>query len=554
MSEKAKKLPDFKKDKYGKTLQYEGNRNIKQAGAILNFTAEHILELQKCRDDIVYFAENYFHIVSLDEGLIKIELRDYQKEMLENFQNNRFNIVLASRQSGKSTVYEVYLTHYLLFNDHKTAALLANKAKTAFGLMARVRKAYENLPKWLQQGVVEWNKGSVTLENGSTLTCDSTSSSGIRSMSVNLLILDELAFVPKNVWDDFYSSVYPTISSGQTTQVIIVSTPKGKNHFYKFWYQANLPEGEEGKNSYHPMRVDWWQVPGRDEKWAKETRANIGDKKFDQEFGNSFLGSSNTLVNAAQLESMVFQPRKKELYIYDLLGEHGHKLNIYEEPRKGRMYSLGIDQSKISEEISGDAVSISILDITEIPFKQVATFHADQDFSYLETPEVAYHLGTYYNNAYIFCENNEIGQQCVDSLYIDWEYENIFFEKGNLPGFRTTKKTKRIGCANLGAFVNNGSLVINDFETISQLSTFVKVKNTYKADDGYYDDAVLATMAAMFFLQTPQYNHFEDRKKFLENLFDRKVRMEEQNLAVEDDTPPFGFSGALLDEGEERIF
>lgn len=531
---------------------------IKPAHAQLPYTAEHIIELEKCRDDIVYFAENYFYIVTLDEGLVKIQLRDYQKDMLKNFMEDRFNIVLASRQSGKSTVYEVFLTHYILFNDHKTAAILANKAQTAFGLMARVRKAYENLPKWLQQGVVEWNKGQLTLENGSELICSSTSASAVRSMSINVLILDELAFVPKNVWDEFFSSVYPTISASKTSKIIMVSTPKGKNHFYKYWYQANLEEGDEGKNDFRPYRVDWWQVPGRDEKWEKETRGNMGDKKFEQEFNNSFIGSSNTLISMTALERMTIAKEMRDLPIHDQLDiSHRDKLLIYEKPRKGRMYSLGVDTSKLSEEISGDAISIHVVDITTIPFKQVATFYAEQDFSYLETPEVLFVLGNYYNQGFAFIENNEIGQSIADNLWMDYEYENIFFEKGRLPGFRTTKKTKRLGWVNLRAFIENNKLEVNDFETISQLSTFVKVNKTYKADDGYADDAVLGLIASLFFLQSPQYNHFDDRKKFLKELFEKKMAMDGEKSAiqaVQDDVMPFGFSGNDLDDPDLSVF
>jgi hypothetical protein len=557
MSKIAPNVPDIHHDKNGKLLSFEGNRLIKPAHAQLEYTAEHIIELEKCRDDIVYFAENYFHIVNLDEGLIKIKLRDYQIELLHNFQANRFNIVLASRQSGKSTVYEVYLTHYILFNDYKSAALLANKAKTAYGLMARVRKAYENLPKWLQQGVVSWNAGTLELENGSQLTCDSTSSSAARSMSINLLVLDELAFVPKNVWDEFYSSVYPTISSSKTSQIIMVSTPKGKNHFYKFWEEANRPDDDEAANSFVPVRVDWWQVPDRDEKWEKMTRRNIGDKKFEQEFNNSFIGSSNTLISMTALERMVFQRRIPDLFIYEQMPNHRDKLQIYHEPVKGRLYSLGVDTSKLSEEISGDAISIQVLDITTVPFKQVAHFYADEDFSYLETPEIAWLLGNYYNGAYAFIENNEIGQQIADALFMDYEYENVFFEKGRLPGFRTTKKTKRIGCTNMRAFLENNKLEINDFETISQLSTFVKVNKTYKADDGYDDDAVLGLMASLFFLQSPQYNHLDDRKKFLAALFDRKEAMDGELKGkdpVEEEVMPFGYTGNDLDDPDMKVF
>ena len=550
-------IDDFSHDMNGRFMQYDGNPKLKPSNCNLPFTADHVLELERCKNDIEYFAEKYFHIVNLDEGLIKIQLRDYQQKILYNFINHRHNIVLASRQCGKSTMYEIYLVHYMLFQDHKSAVILANKAQTAISLMGRVREAYQNLPKWLQQGVVEWSKTAMVLENGCSITVSSTSSSAVRGMSVNLLILDELAFVPRNIWDSFFASVYPTISSAKTTKIIMVSTPNGKNHFYKLWSDA---EDKLSNSTFHPTKVFWHQVPDRDEEWAKETRGNIGDARFEQEFNISFLGSSHTLITPAALEGLAMSRpiSKEEHMLYAKLGNNQHHFKLYDSVKPNHIYSIGVDTSKLSEEIQSDACSVQVIDITTLPFKQVAHFYADRDFSYYELPEVVDTVGSYFNHGTVFVENNEIGQSVADDLWVHYEYESVYFEKGNLPGFRTTKKTKRKGCTDLRTFIENGKLEIVDYETISQLSTFVKKGPTYKAEDSYYDDAVMALIASLHFLQTRQFNHFDDMKKLVAELIKKKdglgIDAEVIKEEIEEDVPAFGSFGESLDNPGETVF
>ena len=241
---------------------YLGNPNLKKANTPIEFTQEQVLEFMKCKDDPVYFANNYIKIVSLDEGLTQFHPYHFQEKLINNFHENRFNICnfLMPRQTGKSTTVVSYLLHYAVFNDSVNIGILANKAATARELLSRLQTAYENLPKWMQQGIISWNKGSLELENGSKILAASTSASAVRGMSFNILFLDEFAFVPNHVADSFFASVYPTITSGKNTKVIIVSTPHGMNHFYRMWHDA-----EKSKNEYVPTDVHWSEVPGRDE-------------------------------------------------------------------------------------------------------------------------------------------------------------------------------------------------------------------------------------------------------------------------------------------------
>ena len=258
---------------------YLGNPNLKKANVSQKFTKRQIAEFLKCADDPVYFIQKYIKIVSLDEGIIPFKMYDFQESMVESFHAERFNIAKLPRQSGKSTIVTAYLLWYVLFNDNVNVAILANKAATAREMLGRLQLSYENLPKWLQQGILGWNKGSLELENGSKILAASTSASAVRGMSFNVIFLDEFAFVPNHIADQFFSSVYPTISSGKNTKVIIISTPHGMNMFYKLWHDA-----ERGQNEYVPTEVHWSQVPGRDEVWKEQTIKNTSEAQFKVEF------------------------------------------------------------------------------------------------------------------------------------------------------------------------------------------------------------------------------------------------------------------------------
>lgn len=488
-------LPDFTHDIYGKELSFNGNTNLKSAGTQLAYTKEHVEEYMKCAKDWKYFAETYYKILSLKDGMITPTLRDYQVQMIDNYVNKRFNIVLATRQAGKSTSFEIFVCWLILFHKDQRVGILANKAEQSRDILRKIKEAFELLPMWLKQGVKTWNVGSVRLQNGSMVIASSTSSTAIRGRSISTLIIDERAFIPQNLWDNFLSSVYPTISSSDKSRVIYVSTFNGLNHFYRDWCDA-----EEGKSEFTPIRVDWWEVPGRDEQWKEETLANIGQVKFNQEYGNQALGSITTLIeptivasikHASGIDSGVFRKLNDRIRQY---------LTVYEEPKMGHHYVVGVDSAKMTEDNAGDALGMQVLDITTFPIRQVATFYAKEGISYLSAPEIICELGNYYKQAILFIENNEIGQEVANICHFDLEYENVYFEKGNLPGFRTTKKTKRLGCTNLKLLVENFKLVLNDFDTIAQLTTFVKKKTSYEAEKGYQDDLVMSLIAALFFL------------------------------------------------------
>ena len=280
---------------------YLGNPLLKKANVNIQFTPDQVKEFIKCKEDPVYFANNYIKIVSVDEGLVPFNIYPFQEKLIKNFHNHRFNICKMPRQSGKSTTVVSYLLHYVVFNDNVNVGILANKASTAKDLLGRLQKSYENLPKWMQQGVQVWNKASLELENGSKIIAASTSASAVRGMSFNIIFLDEFAFIPNHIAEDFFSSVYPTISSGKTTKVIIVSTPKGMNHFYRLWHDS-----ERGRNEYIPTEVHWTEVPGRDAAWKAQTISNTSEQQFQQEFECDFLGSSDTLISSAKLKSLVF--------------------------------------------------------------------------------------------------------------------------------------------------------------------------------------------------------------------------------------------------------
>lgn len=521
-------LPDFENDINGLAIHYEGNPNLKKPRVQLGYTKEHVEEYVKCANSWKYFAENYYHILDLQKGMVIPKIRDYQEKMIDSFITKRFTNILASRQVGKSTSFEIFLCWTILFQKDQRVAILANKAEQARDILRKVKEAYEMLPKWLQQGVKVWNAGSIKLENGSLVIASSTSSTAIRGRSVNLLIVDERAFIPQNIWDQFISSVYPTISSSPDSKVIYVSTPNGLNHFYKDW-----SDSLEGRNEFNPIRVDWWEVPGRDEEWKRQTIANIGQIRFNQEYGNEFFGSIATLIEPEYVKDLKYKPAIKSNFKIDKRQEKFIK--VYENPKPNHSYAIGVDSAKITEENAGDALGMQVVDITSFPFKQVATFYAQHGISYLQAPKIICDLGNYYNKAYLFIENNEIGQEVANIVHFDYEYENTYFEKGSLPGYRTTKKTKRIGCSNLKLLIEHNKIILNDFDTISQLSTFIRVKDSYRAESGYQDDLIMSLIAALYVLIAKglDIDSFESASQLSSIILNNEIKeIEEEPFAV----------------------
>ena len=511
--------------------QYLGNPNLKKAFVSQEFTKENILEFQKCMNDPQYFIEKYIKIVSLDKGLIPFDMYPFQKEMVGTFHNNRFSICKLPRQSGKTTTIISYILHYVLFNESVNVAILANKAATARDILSRLQLAYENLPKWLQQGIMSWNKGSLELENGSRIVASSTSSSAVRGGSYNLIFLDEFAFVPTNIAEEFFSSVYPTISSGKTTKVIIVSTPNGMNLFYKLWTDA-----ETKKNTYVPIEVHWSEVPGRDEKWKKETISNTSETQFAKEFECEFLGSINTLIHPSKIKVI---PSKKPL-------TSNAGLDIYEKPDKESTYVLVAD---VARGIQGDSSAFIVIDVSKIPYRLVGKYK-NNEIKPLLFPNIIKKVATAYNNAFVMVEVNDIGDQVANALQFDLEYENLImstmrgragqivgggFSGGRAQlGVRTTKAVKKLGCSNLKTLIESDKIILEDFDIISEMSTFVQHGQSFQAEEGHHDDLM---MCCVLFAWLTGQTYFKE----LTNSDIRARLFEESQSQIEQDMAPFGF-------------
>ena len=522
---------------------YLGNPNLKKANVAVEFTEENVLEFVKCKKDPVYFAKNYIKIVSLDHGEIPFKMYPFQEKLINNFHENRFNICRMPRQTGKSTTCVSYLLHYAVFNDNVNIAILANKASTAQDLLSRLQFAYEKLPKWMQQGIVSWNKRSLELENGSKIIAASTSASAVRGGSYNVIFLDEFAFIPNHIADEFFASVYPTISSGKSTKVLIVSTPKGMNHFYRIWHDA-----ERGKNEYIPTDVHWSEVPGRDDKWKAQTIANTSEQQFKVEFECEFLGSVDTLVSAAKLRSLVYEDPIKS----------NAGLDIYEEPQKDHNYVVTVD---VARGVEKDYSAFTICDTTSFPYRLVAKYR-DNQIKPMLFPSIIKDLAVAYNKAYILVEVNDIGEQVGQILHMDLEYDNVlmctmrgragqlvgqgFSGKKSQMGVKMSKNVKKIGCMNLKTLIEGDKLDIRDYDTISELTTFIQKSNSFEAEDGCNDDLAMCLVIFAWLIAQPYFKEMTDNDV-------RKRLYEEQKNQIEQDMAPFGFISDGLDGGESFV-
>ena len=514
---------------------YLGNPNLKKAGTEIQFTKKQVEEWIKCKNDPLYFACKYMQIINLDEGLVPFQMYDFQKKILMDFHENRFNIAKLPRQTGKSTTVVAYLLHYAIFNDSVNIGILANKASTARELLGRLQLAYENLPKWIQHGILVWNKGNVELENGSKILAASTSASAVRGMSFNILFLDEFAFVPNHVAEQFFASVYPTITSGKSTKVIIISTPNGMNHFYKMWEDAR-----RGKNGYTTNEVHWSQVPGRDAKWKEETMKNTSKRQFAQEFECDFLGSADTLISPAKLQSIPFTD--------PLVSNAG--LDIHERVQEDHEYIITVD---VARGIGGDYSAFIVYDITTMPYKIVAKYR-NNEIKPVLFPSVIFSVAKQYNYPYILVEVNDIGDSIAATLNYDLEYPNVLMcamrgragqivgqgFSGNKTqlGVKMSITVKKQGCANLKAIIEDDKLTFNDFEIFQELTTFVQKKQAWEADEGYHDDLVMCMVLFAWLCM----------QDFFKELTDHDVRRriyEEQRNQIEQDMAPFGF----IDDG-----
>jgi hypothetical protein len=525
-----------------KPTSYNGNPNLKQIGTVISYTTEQVKEIIKCSQDPIYFIENYCKIVSLDRGLIPFKLYDCQKEKVQTILNNRKVILMEGRQQGKTITSAACILWYTLFQENKTVAILANKSSAAREVLSRYELMYEMLPIWMQQGVKTFNKGDIELENGSKVFTAATSSSGIRGKSVNWLYIDEAAIIPNNVAEDFFTSVYPTISAGNTTKILLTSTPLGYNHFWKFWNEA-----EQGLNGFVPLFIHYSNIPGRDDKWAAEQKAMLGELKFNQEVLCKFLGSSNTLINPDTIGAL-----SSKQYVYSKDG-----LDVLAEPEDDHVYMLVADTSR---GVGGDYSAFTVMDITAYPYTVVAKYRNNK-ISPLLFPNIIYKVAKDYHKAYCLVEINDNGQQVADTLYMDLEYENVFFvgnnsksgqflsggfSNGATLGVRTTKQVKRLGCTSFKSLVEGHKLLIHDPDIIEEISTFIEVRGTHKADEGYHDDLV---MCLVLFSWATNESFFKD----LTDTSLRKALYEEQFKQIEENLTPFGIIDNGVPEHEQPI-
>jgi hypothetical protein len=514
---------------------YLGNPNLKKINTDVEYTKEQIVEYQKCSTNPIYFMEKYIKIVSLDEGLVPFNMYDFQKKIVNTIHDNRFTICKLPRQSGKSTTTISYLLHYALFNPNSNIAILANKSSTARDILGRLQLAYENLPRWLQQGVINWNKGSIELENKSSIVAAATSSSAIRGGSFNIIFLDEFAFVPSNIAESFFSSVYPTISAGKNTKMIIVSTPYGMNMFYKLWTDAS-----EKRNDYVPIEVHWSEVPGRDQAWKEMTIRNTSDEQFQQEFECEFLGSVNTLISPSKIQMLAY---------FNPMVVSG-SVEQYKEPIAGRTYVCTVD---VARGVDKDYSAFVIFDVTQMPYEAVALYKNNEVRPFI-FPNIISEMAKRYNNAHILTEVNDIGQQIAEALNFEIEYPNIMMTtqkgragqllgamysgRGSSMGVRMTKQIKRIGCANIKTLIEGDKLIVNSFKIIEEMSTFTKRGQSWQAEDGCNDDLM---MCLVIFGWLSNQAYFKE----LTNTNARQQMYVEQQNLIEQDMAPFGF----LDDG-----
>jgi Terminase large subunit, T4likevirus-type, N-terminal/Terminase RNaseH-like domain len=492
---------------------YNGNSNLPLPNDQYAYTAEELQELVKCQNDPIHFICKYVKIIHVDKGIVGFEMWEFQKEIVRTINENRFTICKLARQSGKSTVVVCgYFMWYLLFHTDVSIGIMANKEATAIQMLDRFKQSFELLPRFVKQGIVKWDQKLVKFANGSRMRAEATSSSAVRGDTFNIIFLDEFAFVPANIAEDFMRSAFPTITAGKTTKMIIVSTPQGYNSYYKLWNDA-----EQGRNDYKHLEFTWRDVPGRDElnkdglnKWEVYTRKNIpgGDSAFEQEFNCSFMGSANTLIPAAKLSVMTYIEPKRTFWNGDL--------KIYHEPQRlteggpSHVYLCTVDVSQGQEQ---NFSVVNVTDLSEMPWKQVAVYRSNKVSPQMLAPIVK-DIAMMYNNAYAFIEINTEGQIVASSLIDDMEYDNLItikphpkrgqmlssgFNPQSRLGLKVTEATKKGGCAALKGIICEDKYVICDFDTLRELTTYVAHNKSFAADEGCTDD-IVATMVLLGWL------------------------------------------------------
>ena len=530
---------------------YNGNSSLKRAGIDLSYTEKEVLELAKCVENPTYFIDNYCYIVTLDHGIQPFKLYDCQKEKVETIHNNRKVIIMEGRQQGKTTVAAAYILWYTLFQESKTVAILANKASTAREIMSRYQLMFEYLPPWMQQGVKTWNKGDVELENGSIVFTAATTAAGIRGKSVNLLYIDEAAIIPNTIADQFFTAVYPVISAGQTTKILITSTPLGYNHFWKFWNDA-----VNKVNDFIPMFIPYNRIPGRDEAWALEQRRQLGELKYNQEVLCKFLGSSLTLIDSSTIEYMstcptVYSKDGLDLYEYPIKAERDDEEKLVRKPHS---YVIVADTAK---GVGGDYSAFVIIDITEVPYKLVGKYR-DNKIAPMLYPTIIHKVARDFNDAYVLIETNS-SEQVAHILHNELEYGNLVFVNRSTKtgqvvsggfgggktqlGVNTDKRVKRIGCFTFKSLLEEKKLLVFDADVISEISTFIQVRDSYQADDGYHDDLVMPLVLFSWLTTNPYFREMSDV-----NI--REAMYQERIKQIEEEVVPFGF---IMNGGEDEL-
>lgn len=526
--------------------KYRGNADLKRAGETIEWTTELVAEFIKCSQDPIYFCEKYVKVIHPDDGKVPFKPRDYQKDMILSMAHNRFTIMATARQVGKSTTTVAFLLWYIVFNQNKTVAILANKGDTAREILGKLQLAYLNLPKWLQPGIVDggWNKGSIALENGSRALATNTSTDGIRGYTINVLMLDEAAFIEN--FEEFTTSIFPTITASKESKIIMVSTPNGMNGFYNYWNGAI-----QNKNGYNPILVNWDQVPGRDKAWYDATLSSMnGDiEKFNQEYAVEFLGSSGTLIAGWKLK--------------ELMKSYGEPINKskgltqYVYPEKGRKYVIVAD---VSQGKGLDYSAAQVIDITSLPYQQVCTFRDNFTLTY-DFAEILHRLCKAYNDAFLLIENKDIGHEVCYILHDNFEYENLLwtqsagragkrisagFKTGAERGINTSKTVKSVGCSMIKQLVEQQKLNVVDFHTVAEFTTFSKYLNSYEAEEGHHDDLV---MCLVLFGWLTNQGFFKEHTE-IDTLSNLKEINEEQ---MNNDMIPFGFVNDNTNFDDERV-
>jgi len=492
----------FEVKKTKQTGYYLGNKNLPTKDAEFEWTPQMVKAIKKSAANLLHFAEEFFTIVNLDKGRDKIKLHKCQKRVLRALRDNRFNIVLASRQIGKTTMMCIYALWTACFNDDQRILIVANKEQTAINIFKRVRIAYEELPNWLKPGVDEYGKTSMLLSNGSSVGISTTSSDAGRGDSCNVLILDELAFIDDHLVQDFWKSVYPIISSSKKSKIFIASTPNGTTNLFYDLYSKAL----KGANNWKASRVDWHEIPGRDDQWKEDTIKSLGSKQaFDQEFGNQFIEPGETAIADAAIEKFkitVCEPK----YVFD----EGDYL-VWSDPSPEKIYCVGVD---VAEGVGEAASVIQVMDITNLTnIQQVAVYRSNNIIPHKFTSKLLEILGNW-GNPVAAVERNNCGAQVVDSLRNTHGYENLVHfapgqdkEKYNRPGVIAHTNTKYKGVTNMRYWVNELAAVsIRDKHTVDELKTFVRYPNgTWSAQKGVdsRDDRVMAMIWSLIVLESP---------------------------------------------------